>query len=135
MTAVPRADSSAMLRNMRFTCQFLSPGSFAEYQSDWPLGLLDISQFHTRSNINDQNKTSLCTTRILPHFPSDYEQSLDRSPAFTGGVLAEFKLHLPRVFLSLPSYVPADDLLCNPDCGHKVPVDYVRNNALLWTLT
>ena len=80
MTAVPRADSSAMLRNMRFTCQFLSPGSFAEYQSDWPLGLLDISQFNTRSNINDQNKISLCTTRILPHFSSDYEQSLDRFP-------------------------------------------------------
>jgi len=42
--------------------------------------LLDISQLHTRSSINDQNKISLCTTRILPHFSSDYEQSLDRFP-------------------------------------------------------
>ncbi len=43
------------------------------------------------------------------------------SPAFTGGVLSEFKLRLSRVFLPLPGYVPPDDLLRNPDRGHKVP--------------
>ncbi len=43
------------------------------------------------------------------------------SPAFTGGVLSEFKLRLSRVFLPLSGYVPPDNLFCNPDRGHKVP--------------
>ena len=42
------------------------------------------------------------------------------SPAFTGGVLSEFKLRLSRVFLPLSGYVPPYDLFGNPDRGHKV---------------
>jgi response regulator RpfG family c-di-GMP phosphodiesterase len=43
------------------------------------------------------------------------------SPAFTGGVLSEFKLRLSRVFLPLASNIPPDNLFCNPNRGHKVP--------------
>ena len=38
----------------------------------------------------------------------------------TGGVLSEFKLRLSRVFLTLSSPVPSDDLFGNPDRGHKI---------------
>jgi hypothetical protein len=43
------------------------------------------------------------------------------SPAFTGGVLSEFKLRLSRVFLPLASHVPPDNLFGNPNREHKVP--------------
>lgn len=43
------------------------------------------------------------------------------SPAFTGGVLSEFKLRLSRVFLPLASDVPPDNFFGNPNRGHKVP--------------
>ena len=36
------------------------------------------------------------------------------SPAFTGGVLSEFKLRLSRVFLPLPRDIPPNDLLGDP---------------------
>lgn len=64
--------------------------------------LLDISQLHTRSSINDQNKISLCTTRILPHFSSDYEQSLDRFP----------RLYRPWFLLNSSCVCPASFFPC-----------------------
>ena len=42
------------------------------------------------------------------------------SPAFTGGVLSEFKLRLSRVFLTLSSHVASDDLFGNSHRGHEI---------------
>jgi hypothetical protein len=42
------------------------------------------------------------------------------SPAFTGGVLSEFKRRLSRVFRPLSGDRPPDHLLGNPNRGHNV---------------
>jgi len=53
------------------------------------------------------------------YFARELSRQID-SPAFTGGVLSEFKLRLSRVFLSLSRDVPANDLFGNPHRRDKV---------------
>src|SRR5689334_481551 len=81
MQAISRANSSAMLRNMRFTCYFLSPDSFAECPSDRLL-----SYWIFLNSICGRASTTRTRYRSAQHgsyhiFLQTYEQSLVGFPS------------------------------------------------------